>query len=110
MAGESACATKPHRRLWRSVSMPSARTRTEGSEEQRTGSGLAFRQGLTLARRAQLREHLEPVEALGPRHCGVRGRRRRQHEEARFREASRLVAELRTLPERTAVGLLAGEG
>ena len=34
------------------------------------------------------RELAEPVEALGPRHRGVRGRGRRQHEQPRVRRAS----------------------
>src|SRR5262249_9052040 len=54
-------------------------------------------------------ELLEPAQALRPGHCGVRGRRGREHEELRLAEPPLLHPELGPLAERAAVRLLADE-
>src|SRR5207248_4807485 len=51
----------------------------------------------------------KPAEPLVPRHGGIRGRGRWEHEEPRLAEATVLQAELGSLAERAAVGLLADE-
>ena len=54
-------------------------------------------------------QRLEPLQPLDVRNRGVRGRRRRQHEEPRRRQRPDLRAELGPVAERAAVGLLADE-
>ncbi len=64
---------------------------------------------LGAVRRERVEEGLKPAQPLRPRHRGVRGRGRGEHEERRLAEAALLRPELRPLAERAAVGLLADE-
>ena len=55
------------------------------------------------------RQSPKPAQPLAPRHRGVGGRGRREHEERRLSEAALLCPELGTLAEDAAIGLLADE-
>ena len=59
--------------------------------------------------RDHCRQRLEPMEALRPGHRRVGRRRRRQDEQTGVGQGPRLEAELGSLPERAAIGLLADE-
>ncbi len=60
-------------------------------------------------RRDRIEERLKPAQPLGPGHRGVCGRGRGEHPERRLAETALLRAQLGTLAERAAVGLLADE-